>query len=80
MPVNIRDGELNKNDMTHDELTKYLHGHSQKKPHTPTNIPNKQKNKTTTRARSNCMVRFYKAINNIKLSLKKGEYVNSFVS
>ena len=43
MPVNIRDGELNKNDMTHDELTKHLHGHSQKKTHAPTNIPNKQK-------------------------------------
>ena len=43
MPVNIRDGELNKNDMTHDELTKHLHGHSQKKTHTPAKIPNKQK-------------------------------------
>ena len=43
MPVNIRDGEIIKNDMTHDELTKHVHGHSQKKTHTPTNIPNKQK-------------------------------------
>ena len=31
MPVNIRDGESNKNDMSHDELTKHLHGHSKKK-------------------------------------------------
>ena len=31
--VNIRDGELDKNELTHDELyfTKYLHVHSQKK-------------------------------------------------
>ena len=43
LPANIRDGESNKNDMTHDELTKHLHAHSQKKTHTPTNIPNKQK-------------------------------------
>ena len=46
MAVNIRDGELNKNDMTHDELyfTKYLHVHSQKKTlsHTQTNKQQQQ--------------------------------------
>ena len=45
--VNIRDFELNKNDMTHDELyfTKNLHVHSQKKwlPHEhPKQIKNKK--------------------------------------
>ena len=44
MAVNIRDGELNKNDMTHDELyfTKYLHVHSQKKTLSHTQV-NKQR-------------------------------------
>ena len=32
--------------MTHDKLySQHLHGHSQKKTHTPKNIPNKQKMK-----------------------------------
>ena len=46
MAVNIRDDELNKNDMTHDELyfTKHLHEHSQKKTlsHTQTNKQQQQ--------------------------------------
>ena len=48
MPVNIRDGELNENDMTHDKLysrNTYTDIYSQKKTHTPKNIPNKQKMK-----------------------------------
>ena len=73
--VNIRDFELNKNDMTYDELyfTKNLHVHSQKKwlPHEhPKQIKNK-KTVTTTTTRSNCMVRVYKAVNTVKLSQKK---------
>ena len=44
--VNIRDGELDINEMTHDELyfTKYLHVHSQKKSlsHTQTNKQQQQ--------------------------------------
>ena len=43
-----------------------------------TTITNKQKIKTTTTTsttRSNCMVRVYKGINNIKFSKKKVEYV-----
>ena len=56
MAVNIRDGELDKNNMTHDELylTKYLHVHSQKKTLSLTQT-NKQQQQ---------QLRVYRAINN----------------
>ena len=73
--VSIRDVELNKNDMTHDELyfTENLLVHCQKKwllhKH-PKQIKDKT-TVTTTTTRSNCMVRVYKAVNTVKLSQKK---------
>ena len=50
--IAFRQGELNKNDMTHDELyfTKHLDVHSQKKTHTRSQAENKT---TTTTTRSN---------------------------
>ena len=66
--IAFRQGELNKNDMTHDELyfTKHLDVHSQKKTRTRAR---KQKIKQQQQPQgvipgSNCTVRVYKAINN----------------
>ena len=82
MPANIHDGELNKNDMTHDELyfkkhlTQYMDILKGKLSLTHNHHKQTKNKTTTTTTRSNCMVRVYKVMNNIKVPKKKSEYVN----